>query len=304
MNIPAIKNAVVFGAHRGALIGQKHSPAILTGTGIVTGVAAAVLGARATLGLEEIVDETNERVVEIKNIAALQDLDVKNKDVTKEYVKGGLKVAKLYGPAVSLGVVSIGLITGGHVVNTKRNVALMGSYAALERTYNEYRKRVEVAVGADKEREIRVGDVSAEAIQDLVKDKSSTEAKTALHMTERNVSPYARFFDDYSTSWSGDADQNKIFLLHQQNYFNDLLRVNGHVFLNDVYKALGMSQTPQGQLVGWLYDPKDQTGTRDNFVDFGIFEKDAQTRKFVAGFESAVLLDFNVDGIIYDLLEG
>jgi hypothetical protein len=42
----------------------------------------------------------------------------------------------------------------------------------------------------------------------------------------------------------------------------------------------------------------------DNFVNFGVFDgKEQVARDFVNGREGAILLDFNVDGVIYDKID-
>ena len=53
--------------------------------------------------------------------------------------------------------------------------------------------------------------------------------------------------------------------------------------------------------MGWLLSPEGET---DNFVNFGVFDgKTDAARDFVNGQEGAILLDFNVDGVIYDKLD-
>jgi hypothetical protein len=81
---------------------------------------------------------------------------------------------------------------------------------------------------------------------------------------------------------------------------NDLLISRGHMFLNEVYDALGLERTKAGSVVGWIISHDG-----DNYVDFGIFtDKDArQYRDFVNGRSNAILLDFNVDGVIYDKID-
>ena len=85
---------------------------------------------------------------------------------------------------------------------------------------------------------------------------------------------------------------------------NRKLDLNGYVFLNDVYRALGFESTPYGAVVGWYKSKNmDEMSGRDGFVDFGIFNPDNErARAFVNGYERSILLDFNVDGIIYDLI--
>ena len=130
----------------------------------------------------------------------------------------------------------------------------------------------------------------------------STKAMTEESMENRSYSQYARFFDESCPNWDKNPEHNLTFLLTQQNYANDKLRVQGYLFLNDVYNLLGLPRTEAGQLIGWIYDPKNPDHIGDNYVDFGIYNTQAplSTRLFVNGYEKSVLLDFNVDGIILD----
>ena len=114
-------------------------------------------------------------------------------------------------------------------------------------------------------------------------------------------SDYARFFDAASPNWQNDPEYNLMFLRAQQQYANDLLRAKGRLFLNDVYEMLGLEKSKAGQIVGWVYDRENPNG--DNFVDFGIYDMSKErVRAFVNGYETNILLDFNVDGNIWDLM--
>ena len=112
---------------------------------------------------------------------------------------------------------------------------------------------------------------------------------------------YAKFFDDGCTGWTKDPEYNLMFLKDQQRYANDLLQSKGHLFLNEVYDMLGIPRTKAGQAVGWIYDEKNPVG--DNFVDFGMYDMyNEKARDFVNGYERTILLDFNVDGNILDMI--
>ena len=90
-----------------------------------------------------------------------------------------------------------------------------------------------------------------------------------------------------------------MFLKDQQRYANDRLKTKGCLFLNEVYDMLGIPRTKAGAIVGWIFDEKHPNG--DNFVDFGIYDiHNDKKRDFVNGYERTILLDFNVDGVIYD----
>lgn len=112
-------------------------------------------------------------------------------------------------------------------------------------------------------------------------------------------------FDDYTTvfgdgckGWTKNPVYNKMFLLEQQRYFNDILRAKGHLFLNEVYDGLGMPRTYMGQVVGWFYDEKEPIG--DNFIDFGL--RNEYNQDFMDGKSRDAILSFNVDGNILDRL--
>ena len=141
--------------------------------------------------------------------------------------------------------------------------------------------------------EITIKNITVEELKELL----GIQDKPEVHESCEH-SPYAVFFDENSTAWTTDPEYNKLFLHHQQQRANDMLRARGHIFLNEVYDMLGVPRTSAGQLIGWVYDAHNPVG--DNYVDFGIF--DISNRKFVNGFEKSVLLDFNVDGNILDRL--
>ena len=108
-------------------------------------------------------------------------------------------------------------------------------------------------------------------------------------------SPYARFFDSCSSNWQKNAELNRNFLVCQQNWANDMLRARGHLFLSEVYDMLGIERSRESAIVGWIL------GNGDDFVDFGVFDDDIHAGLlFVNGDEPSVILDFNVDGIIWD----
>ena len=90
-----------------------------------------------------------------------------------------------------------------------------------------------------------------------------------------------------------------MYLRSQQNLANDKLKANGYLFLSDVYDQLGIKRTKMSQIVGWIYKPEGNENG-DNFVDFGILETNRETED--GGYEKAILMEFNVDGPILDLI--
>jgi hypothetical protein len=212
-------------------------------------------------------------------------------------VQTSMKIARLYAPAIGLGVLSIAALTGSHVILTRRNVALTAAYAALDRGFRQYRDRVSKELGADKDREFRYGLTEREIVEET---KNGPKTKMVKDVVTDDLSIYARVFDETSTSWSKVHMQNQFFLQCQQNYANDLLNKRGHVFLNEIYDMLGLSRTKAGQVVGWV---KDNPNGGDSYIDFGVFKGDKfHALRFVNGEERSIWLDFNVDGNVLDLI--
>ena len=110
--------------------------------------------------------------------------------------------------------------------------------------------------------------------------------------TDLGTSPYGFKFDENSASWDRSRDMNVFFLKFTQDYFNDLLKLRGYLFLNEVYDRLGIPRRAIGQLVGWVYDENNPNG--DNFVDLDIFNERNNND------ENVFILDPNVDGYILD----
>lgn len=117
---------------------------------------------------------------------------------------------------------------------------------------------------------------------------------------QKSFSQYARMFNDGCTKWTKDPEYNLMILESIQQYANDVLRAKGYIFLNDVYDMLGFPKTKTGDIVGWIYDEKNPHG--DNFIDFGLYDRSIQCGDFVNGYSKNILLDFNVDGNILNLI--
>lgn len=283
---------------RNTLHVQKASPEILLGVGIVGLVGSTVLACRATLKMSEVLDESKNKIDQATNLKH-QDYSEsdRSRDLTLIKYQTGVHIVKLYAPAIIVGGLSIYALTSSHNILSRRNAALTAAYAALEKGFDQYRARVVDKYGEDEDRNLRYG---TEQVQ--IVDPDTGKKKTVTRVGPGDPSIYARFFDPVSPSWSKEPEYNLIFLKCQQNYANDLLLSRGHIFLNEVYDMLGIPRSKAGAVVGWVVSKNGET---DNFVNFGVFDgKEQVARDFVNGREGAILCDFNVDGVIYDRLEG
>lgn len=299
LNIANLKPLATLTLSRGAFFIQRHSPEILTTVGIVGVIAAGVMSSRATLKLSPILEEKRILVALAKDalddpdaIAAGYTKDAQNKEIAKAYIRTGLEVVRIYGPAVTLATLSVVSIVSAHGIMRRRNVALVAAYKTIESAFSEYRKRVVDELGEERETAIRLN-----FREEIVKDENGEDKSISVPNTGH--SPYAKFFDQMSVVWQKNADYNLMFLKTQETIFNQQLQAHGKVFLNDVYKALDIPITQAGQIVGWESD-----GNGDCFIDFGLSNVyNENTRMFVNGHERAVLLEFNVDGPIIQSIQ-
>jgi Family of unknown function (DUF6353) len=290
--VPTISRRV----NRQKLVIKKQSPHIFFVAGIAGSVTSTVLACRATLNLSDTLTEIEGDLASVKKIKSAYDnlgvVDVDNdyppeqlrRDVAFSYAKAAYKLGRLYGPSVGVGIVSVGLLTGAHVSLSRRNTALMAAYATVSKAYDDYRERVIQELGAEKELDIRHAKIAS---------NSTPDGDEVSVVDPNNWSPYARFFDEGSPHWEKNAEFNRLFVQCQQNYANEKLRAQGHLFLNEVYDMLGIDRSSAGSVVGWVIG-KDG----DNYVDFGMYQ--AVSSRFINGWERSILLDFNVDGVIYD----
>ena len=305
-----IMNNVTRTFHKVGFQLKKHSPEILVVAGVIGTVTSTVMACKATTKVNAILEEAKETIGGIHAVAEkpenaeVYDQKDINKALTITYVKTGLELAKLYGPAVILGAVSITSIVASHRILTKRNVALAAAYTAVDTGFKEYRGRVIERFGKELDRELKYN-IKTKEVEETVVDEKGKEKKVkkTIEVADPTAySGYARCFDETCTGWERDSEYNLMFLLHQQQYANDMLKSRGHLYLNEVYDMLGMQRSKAGQIVGWVYDEENPVG--DNYVDFGIHDlHDESKRAFVNGYEKSIWIDPNVDGNIYELMK-
>lgn len=298
---------------------KKHSPEILVVAGVIGTVASAVMACKATTKVGKIVEKTKDDVDEIHkavetgvtNAGETYNEEDSKKDLTIVYAHTGFELVKLYAPSVILGTLSLTSIVASNNILRKRNTALAAAYATIDKGFKDYRSRVVERFGEEVDRELK-NNVKVKKITTTETDpETGAEKKVKKNqfvVNPSDISGYARFFEKYTTDedgnsilnshWENNNEYNLMFLKAQERYANDLLRAKKRVFLNEVYEMLGLPRTKAGQVVGWVYDEENPSG--DNYIDFGLYADNLTYSDFVNGFEPAILLDFNVDGNIWD----
>lgn len=298
-------------AGRTALIAKKYSPevSLVVGIGMIIGGTVTLCKTTMTKA-EAIKEEYNDRMSMVdevyNNRESYEDengdaVEYTNEDYKKDIciikLQTAVQYVKTYAPGVLLMVGGIACILASYGIMRKRNVALTIAYNGLNEAFLKYRARVAERIGEQEEDDIYHGVSRVKEIKTVVgedgKKKKVEEEKIVATNTD-GISPYARFFDESNRYYSKSPGENSMFLRKIQNWANDKLLANGHLFLNDVYRMLDIPDSSAGAIVGWV------VGNGDGFVDFGLYGD--RNIDFINGYERTVLLDFNVDGIIYDLI--
>ena len=283
---------------------RKHSPEILMVAGVIGTVAGAVMACKETLELEDVLDECKQEKMELEEQYAMCEEyseDALKKDQVKLTIKQAAKIVKLYAPSVIMEVTSIGVIFASNDIMRKRNASMAAAYATLNSMYKHYRQNVIESYGEEVDKDMRFG-VKHEKVTEIDEDgnKVKIDARIVdLDNTALAISDYSRFFQMGCKGFDASSGRyNLLYLKGIQAMFNNKLIADGYVMLNDVYRELGFDTIPEGWSIGWVYDEENPIG--DNYIDFGLYEARNKNQRAVNDWEPVILMDFNVDGNLYE----
>ena len=283
---------------------RKHSPEILMVAGVIGTVAGAVMACKETLELGDVLDECKQEKIELEEQYAMCEEyseDALKKDQVKLTIKHAAKIVKLYAPSVIMEVTSIGVIFASNDIMRKRNASMAAAYATLNSMYKRYRQNVIESYGEEVDKDMRFG-VKHEKVTEIDEDgnKVKIDARIVdLDNTALAISDYSRFFQSGCKGFDASSGRyNLLYLKGIQAMFNNKLIADGYVMLNDVYRELGFDTIPEGWSIGWVYDETNPIG--DNYIDFGLYEARNKNQRAVNDWEPVILMDFNVDGNLYE----
>lgn len=287
---------------------KKNSPEILLGAGIVGFVGTIVLACRATCRADEVLEFHRRKIKDINDAKEVADADpegeisydveIYRQDKAIRYLKTTGNLAKLYAPTVAVGTLSLACILTSRNIMQKRYLGVVAAYNGVSAAFEEYRKRVRDEYGEGLDKHFRYG-TTYEELPVYDENGKKTKEKEQVEKTETGMvvpnDDSCRFFDSSNPNWDKNPTFSMMWLKGQQNILNDILHTRGHVFLNEVYDALGFPHTPQGAVLGWI------DGEGDDCIDFGLYDPNKESvRRFVNGVDNVIMLEFNHDGVIWD----
>lgn len=277
---------------------QKNSPTVMVVSGVVGLGVTAVMAAHATRKLDPILEDHQKARFELEENALTGQISQREdqRQIVVLYSKTTVELAKLYAPTIAVGALSATSVLYGHRVLRGRHMATMAAYSGLLEQFRSYRARVAETIGSDMERDIHNG-----AIGVWEEDPDHPgEKKRVAKFVEKDQDFLRPFFDESNINWNKDPVANYLFLKGVQTHMDNLLKGRGYLLLSEVYQALGMREkiTPECIITGWLYK-----GNGDGFIDLGFMTgNDPNTVAFRNGFERVVRLNFNIDGVIWNLI--
>ena len=287
---------------------KKNSPEILLGAGIVGFVGTVVLACRATCRADEVLEFHRRKIKDINDAKEIADADPEGEmsydielyrqDKAIRYLKTTGSLAKLYAPTIAVGTLSLACILTSRNIMQKRYLGVVAAYNGVSAAFEEYRKRVRDEYGEGLDKHFRYG-TTYDELPVYDENGKKTKEKEQVEKTDTEMvmptDDSCRFFDSSNPNWDKNPTFSMMWLRGQQNILNDILHTRGHVFLNEVYDALGFPHTPQGAVLGWI------DGEGDNCIDFGLYDPNKENvRRFVNGVDNVIMLEFNHDGVIWD----
>lgn len=288
---------------------KGHSPELLLAGGIVSFGAALYFAGKGAIKSEETTEELYE---------AKQDVETK-KETIQLYSKAGLEYAKNFAPCAGFTALSLTCFCASYGILKKRYVTVFGAYCALDASYQAYRQRVIEDRGAEWDKYYLTG-MKPKKIT-VTNEDGTKEKKTAFEVPLSDAgtsNPYVFKFSKYKANgdrnmqWQNSAALNMSIVLGHQDYLNDQLYSRctmnkdneviqrGSVFLNEVRTLLGEDPTPAGSVTGWLFS-NGEPGC-NGYIDFRVMEGYEIDHNDPSKEIPYILIDPNVDGIIYDLV--
>ena len=294
-----LKTAKIAG--KSGLGASQHAPEILTGVGIAGFVGTCVTVGKGTLKAQTILDNMREdhKVLDQAREYDKDYIEYSKKDEQIDRwtitVNGMKNLAKCYAPAACFGALTLSSFMGASYILRKRNIALIAAYGVLNDSFKRYRENVVNKYGEEEDYFLKNSVVSKKVEIEEEIDGKKKKKKVDIDVLEKDPTGYAFIFDDAHSMLTVNSSivaRDQLNMAEQSA--NTILKARGYITLNEILRGLGMEETTAGQIVGWTIK-----GEGDNYVDFNI----RQIRTDGSEDGCAFLLDFNVDGPIYQHID-
>ena len=194
---------------------QRNASTILSCIGGVGVVGTTVLAVKATPKALDLIDQAKEE---------------KGEDLTKMEVVNAAGLA--YIPTAFAALGTIACIFGANVLSKRQQAALMSAYALLDRSYKDYKKKVDDLYGKEVHEHIR---------NEIAKDKYKEEDVKVEDGKQL-------FYDDFSQRYFESTIED---VQNAEYQINRDLSMRDWATINEFYEYLRIEPIDGGDELGW-----------------------------------------------------
>lgn len=194
---------------------KASSPMIMSCIGIVGVVATAATAVQATPKALRLIEDATEEKGE--SLTKLETIRV---------------AGPCYIPSVLIGFGTIASIAGANILNGRKQAALTSSYIFLDRSFKEYRKKVDELFGENADKF-----VESAVVHDRYEESEFTPKGEKLIFYEEH---YGKFFE-----------RTMLEVQDAEYLLNRKLATDGEASLNDFFDFLGLPEMEIGDSLGW-----------------------------------------------------
>lgn len=210
---------------------KASSPMIMSCIGIVGVVATAATAVQATPKALRLIEDATEEKGE--SLTKLETIRV---------------AGPCYIPSILIGFGTIASIAGANILNSRKQAALTSSYIFLDRSFKEYRKKVDELFGENADKL-----VESAIVHDRYKESDITPKGETLIFYEEH---YGKFFE-----------RTMLEVQDAEYLLNRKLAMDGEASLNDLFDFLGLPEMEIGDSLGWSQQLICDF-TRPSWIDF------------------------------------
>lgn len=256
----------------------KKAPTLLFIGGVTTTAGALISAIVATSKADACMDEFKENMDRIKeNIELSNQKDNpeefypvadQKKDIQIIYAHMIKTMAKIYLPTFLLEITGIFMLCKSHTILSKRNASLAAAYAALAKSYSDYRKRVREQFGEQVENDIYNGYVTSTYTEKVTSENGVTTEVEKTKETYKPLSPFSFLISLEDNPWGmkdpySILNQIDIITRSLNNRLEARIPIGNYksfMTMNEIAEAYGESQRPEWATFVKYQDNKDITG--------------------------------------------
>lgn len=265
------------------LFWRKKGPDIMVVAGTLFMVGGAIVAAIKAPEVKEIIEGAEDNLNGIKEIHEHGNFVEKNdegREVVVPYDDAAYRkdvvmcYAKTAGAIVKTMAIPIGMEAAGAFMNLRGHGMIRGqltataaSLAAVTADRDRLMEKVKEKLGGKEADKLYY---NAKTTKDEVVDENGKKSKVEniVIASAEDLGPYDFFFDEDVPGFVSSSAYNNKQLQDIQDYLNDRLQINGHLFVNEIYTEFKKKHVPSGQIDGYLYDGVEYFDK----VDFGLDE--------------------------------